>query len=123
MGYGEIVGNESVHWTVVYEDEGGKETGSVRGRDPISYSSIGTRPGTARAAAKKSAAYKTLPGKPNFRVRLMYPTKDQAVRAKETAEVVEMDGSYFLVINTPVVRRKKQRVDPPQPPAEVRIDW
>jgi hypothetical protein len=122
MGYGEVVGNESVHWTVVYEDEGGKETGSVRGRDPISYGSIGTTPVKGRAAAKKSLV-KPLPGKPNFRVRLMYPTKDQALRAKETAEVVEMNGSYFLVINTPVVRRKKERVDPPQPPAEVRIDW
>ena len=117
MGYGEVVGNESVHWTVVYEDEGGRETGSVRGRDPIKFGTIGTKP------AKKRLLSKIVLPKPAFRVRLMYATKEQALRAKEAAEVVEMDGSFFLLINAPAVRRKKERVDPPDPPAEVRVDW
>jgi hypothetical protein len=117
MGYGEVVGNESVHWTVVYEDETGKETGSVRGRDPIRFGTIGTKP------VKKRHASKILTAKPTFRVRLMFPTREAALRAKEAAEVVEIDGSVFLLINAPAVRRKKERVEPPQPPAEVRVDW
>jgi hypothetical protein len=117
MGYGEVVGNESVHWSVVYEDDAGKETGSVKGRDPKSFSSIGTKPG------RKGKQSKIVAAKPNFRVRLMYATKEQAQRAKESAEIVEMGGSYFLLLNAPAVRRRKERVDPPQPPAEVRVDW
>jgi hypothetical protein len=117
MGYGEVVGNESVHWTVVYEDESGKETGSVKGRDPIRFGTIGSKPVKKRSAAKATI------DKPTFRVRLMYPSREAALRAKEAAEVVEMDGSVFLLVNAPAVRRKKERVEPPQPPAEVRVDW
>ena len=117
MGYGEFVGNESVHFGVTFEDDEGRETGSVRGRDPIKFTSIGTRPGKKRAAAK------IVVSKPSFRVRLMYATKDQAQRAEESAEVVEQDGSYFLLLTAPAVRRKKEKVDPPTPPAEVRVDW
>ena len=119
MGYGEVVGNESVHWSVVYEDDAGKETGSVKGRDPKSFGSIGTKPGKKGKPSKSAAAA----AKPNFRVRLMYATKEQAKRAQESAEIVEMGGSFFLLLNAPAVRRKKERVEPPQPPAEVRVDW
>src|SRR5688500_9103114 len=124
MGYGEVVGNESVHWTVVHEDEIGRETGSVRGRDPIRFDAIGARTGKKRAAAKaKSAPAKSLFSKPSFRVRLMYGSKDEAQRAKVSAEIVERDGAVFLVLSVPAVRRKKAKVEPPQPPAEVRVDW
>jgi hypothetical protein len=124
MGYGEFVGNESVHFGVTFEDETGRETGSVRGRDPIKFGDIGTKPRKGRpAAAAKSAPAKTLLPKPSFRVRLMYPTKELAQRAKDSAEIVEIQGSYFLLLNAPAVRRKSDRVDPPQPPAEVRVDW
>jgi hypothetical protein len=118
MGYGEVVGNESVHWTVVYEDEGGRETGSVKGRDPIKFTSIGSK-----RASKKRLLAKLVLGKPNFRVRLMYATKEAAQRAKDSAEIVESQGSYFLLLNAPAVRRRKEKVDPPTPPAEVRVDW
>jgi hypothetical protein len=117
MGYGEVVGNESVHWTVVYEDEGGRETGSVRGRDPIQFGTIGSK------RTKKRVLSKILLPKPAFRVRLRYATREQAQGAKEAAEVVEVDGSFFLLINAPAVRRKKETVEPPNPPAEVRVDW
>jgi hypothetical protein len=117
MGYGEFVGNESVHFGVTYEDENGRETGSVRGRDPIKFGSIGTK------ATRKRALSKIVLPKPSFRVRLMYATKEQAQRAKESAEIVEQGGSYFLLLNAPAVRRRKEKVDPPQPPAEVRVDW
>jgi hypothetical protein len=122
MGYGEVVGNESVHWTVVHEDELGRETGSVRGRDPIRFGAIGGRTGKKRAAAK-SAPAKSLFSKPSFRVRLMFGSKEEAQRAKVSAEVVERDGAAFLVLSVPAVRRKKERVEPPRPPAEVRVDW
>ena len=122
MGYGEWVGNQSVHWTVVHEDERGRETTSVRARDPIPFEDIGTRLGKTGLAARRAPA-KSLFRKPNFRVRLMYANRDQALRAKETAEIVERDGSFFLVFSVPAVNRKRGKVDPPQPPAEVRIDW
>ena len=117
MGYGEFVGNESVHFAVAFEDERGRETGSVRGRDPIKFGRIGAKPG------KRHIVSKIVLPKPAFRVRLMYATKEQAQRAKESAEIVERDGSYFLLLNAPAVRRKQDKVDPPQPPAEVRVDW
>ena len=122
MGYGEVIGNASVHWTVVHEDELGRETASVRGRDPVRFDDIGARTGKKRAAAK-SAPAKSLFSKPSFRVRLMFPSKDEAQRAKASAEIVERDGAVFLVVSVPAVRRKKERVEPPQPPAEIRVDW
>jgi hypothetical protein len=122
MGYGEIVGNASVHWAVVYEDNAGTETGSARGRDPKKFGDIGSRPPKRRLAAKSAPAKIFLP-KPNFRVRLMYATRAEAQRAKETAEIVEVDGKFFLLLNVAAVRRKEEQVDPPNPPAEVRVDW
>ena len=122
MGYGEVVGNESVHWSVVYEDNAGNETGSARGRDPKKFGDIGTLP-KRRPAAKAAAARSLQLAKPNFKVRLMFPTREAAQRAKESAEIVEIDGRFFLLINTPAVRRKKEQVEPPMPPAEVRVDW
>jgi hypothetical protein len=122
MGYGEVVGNASVHWTMVHEDERGRETASVRGRDPIRFDDIGAKGGKKRVAAK-SAPAKTLFSKPSFQVRLMYGSKDDAQRAKVSAEIVERDGAVFLVLRVPAVRRKEERVNPPQPPAEIRVDW
>ena len=122
MGYGEVAGNASVHWAVVYEDNAGNETGSARGRDPKRFGDIGSRPPKRQKAAKSAPSKVFLP-KPNFRVRLMYPTKEAAQRAKDSAEIVEMGGSYFLLVNTPAIRRKEEQVDPPNPPAEVRVDW
>jgi hypothetical protein len=122
MGYGEVVGNASVHWTVVYQDEAGNETGSTRGRDPIKFDNVGKRRPRRKAAAT-SAPSKTFLEKPNFKVRLMFPTRELASRAKDSAEIVEKDGSYFLLVNVPAVRRKEAQVEPPTPPAEVRVDW
>lgn len=122
MGYGEIIGNASVHWAVVYEDNAGTETGSARGRDPKKFADIGSRPPKRRLAGKSAPAKTYLP-KPNFRVRLRYSSREDAQRAKESAEVVEIDGSFFLLVNVPAVRRKEEQVDPPDPPAEVRVDW
>ena len=122
MGYGEVICNASVHWAVVYEDNAGIETGSARGRDPKKFGDIGSRPPKRRLASKSAPARIFLP-KPNFRVRLMYATRAEAQRAKETAEIVEVDGKFFLLLNVAAVRRKDEQVDPPNPPAEVRVDW
>ncbi len=122
MGYGEVIGNASVHWAVVYEDNAGNETGSARGRDPKKFGDIGSRPPKRRLAARNAPAKTFLP-KPNFRVRMMFPTKEAAERARASAEIVEIDGSVFLLLNVPALRRKEEQVDPPTPPAEVRVDW
>src|ERR1044071_7323169 len=62
MGYGEWVGNESVHFTVVYEDKEGRETGSVKGRDPISLGSVGTnkKRKLTRGSVRVQVRYATL---------------------------------------------------------------
>lgn len=110
MGYGQWVGNESVHFKVVYEDKEGRETGSVSGRDPISLSSVGT-----------SKRRKLTRG--TVRVQVRYATLEQAQRAKEAAEIVKVEGVYAVQLNAPVTKRPSTKVDPPQPPAEVRLDW
>jgi hypothetical protein len=121
MGYGEFVGNESVHWSIAYENDS-VETGSVRGRDPIKFANIGTKPPKGRAAAKTAPAKTFLP-KPSFRIQMRFPTAEQAERAKASAEIVKVDGVYALQVSVPVVHRKKEQVDPPRPPAEIRVDW
>jgi hypothetical protein len=123
MGYGEIVGNASVHWTVIHEDELGRETASVRGRDPVRFDSIGAKRRMKRVAAKGGSPSKSLFSKPNFQVRLKYGSKEEAQRAKESAQIVEREGAVFLVLNVPAIKRSKEKVDPPSPPAEVRVDW
>src|ERR1044071_8007748 len=110
MGYGEVIGNASVHWAVVYEDNAGNETGSAQGRDPKKFGDIGTRP-PQRPLLGKSAPAKTFLPKPNFRVRLRYGSREEAQRAKESAEIVEIDGNSFLLVNVPAVRRKEAQVD------------
>ncbi len=122
MGYGEVVGNASVHWKVCHEDERGRETTTVRARDPIDFEDIGAKSNKKGVAAKRAAA-KSLFSKPSFKVRLRYATKDEAQRAKDSAQIVQQGDSYFLLLAVPAVKRKADKVEPAQPPAEVRIDW
>jgi hypothetical protein len=110
MGYGEWVGNQSVHFKVVYEDKEGRETGSVSGRDPISLTNVGT-------SKRRRLTRGTV------RVQVRYATLEQAQRAKAAAEIVKVDGAYAVQLNTPVTKRPTSKVDPPSPPAEVRLDW
>ncbi len=129
MGYGEVSGNQSVHWRVVHEDpatgaptpiarclkDGVPDRGKVRlgdeaqGHDAIPYEKIGT---------KKSRF-----GRPNpqyFRVQLRYKNRKVAMAARDAAQLVKMDGAFFLVLDVRAIHRE----DPAQdPPAEVRIDW
>lgn len=122
MGYGEFVGNASVHWNVCHEDERGRETTQVRARDPIDFEDIGAKSNKKGVAAKRAPA-KSLFSKPSFRVRLRYGTRDEAERAKQTAQIVQQGDSYFLLVSVPAVKRKADKVEPAQPPAEVRVDW
>ena len=110
MGYGEWVGNQSVHFKVVYEDKEGRETGAVSGRDPISISNVGT--------SKRRKLTRGM-----VRVQMRYATLEQAEQARKAAEIVKVDGVYAVQLNAPVTKRPSNKVDPASPPAEVRIDW
>jgi hypothetical protein len=110
MGYGEWVGNQSVHFKVVYEDKEGRETGSVSGRDPISLTHVGKN-------KRRKLTGSTV------RVQMRYATLAEAERARESAQIVKVDGVYAVQLSVPVTKRPSSRVDPPQPPAEVRLDW
>jgi hypothetical protein len=124
MGYGEVVGNESVHWVVSHEDEQGGEVGlsskpgkghpkvghdvhvekGVRGCDPIRLSEVGRRKGH--------------PGQ--YRVRLRFERQADAQAAAASVRVGTEDGMFVLMLDVPVIRR----ADPGDaPPAEIRIDW
>ena len=109
MGYGEYSGNQSVHWSVVHHN-GTPRPGAIRGRDPITFDQIGVD--TARGLA---------PGK--FRVRLRYGTAAEASAALAAASVTEDNGNYFVVFDVPAVNRAEDKVEPPDPPSEVRVDW
>lgn len=129
MGYGEVSGNQSVHWRVVHEDpatgeptrlarcmkDGTPDRGKVRldteaeGHDAIPFDRIGTK--TSRFG---------VPNPQSFRVRLRFKDKKEALAAKDAARLVKVDGAYFLVLDVRAIYRE----DPAQnPPAEVRIDW
>lgn len=126
MGYGEWVGNESIHWTVVHEDETGAavalssiqgngrhpKTGhdvhverTCRGCDPIALKQVGKRKGHEGS----------------YRVTLRFERMEDAQAALRRAqEIAVRGGMYELVLDVPVVHRK----DPDDaPPPEVRIDW
>jgi len=110
MGYGEWIGNQSVHFSVVYEDVEGRETGSVKGRDPIALGNVGTN-------KRRKLTRGTV------RVQLRYATVEEAERALKAVEIVKVDGVYALQVKVPVTKRPSSKIDPPQPPAEVRLDW
>jgi hypothetical protein len=124
MGYGEVVGNESVHWVVAHEDETGAEVGlsskpekgharvghdvhvdnSACGCDPIHLGDVGRRKGH----------------KGRYRVRLRFARREDAEAVAEKVKVRAEDGLYVLVLDVPVIHR----ADPNDgPPAEIRIDW
>jgi hypothetical protein len=100
----------SVHWAVVHHN-GTARPGAIRGRDPIAFQDIGV-----------DAARSLTPGK--FRVRLRYGTLAEASQALSAASVTEDGkGSYFLVFDVPAVNRTEDKVEPAEPPSEVRVDW
>jgi hypothetical protein len=124
MGYGEVVGNESVHWVVAHEDDKGAAMGlslkrqrghakvgndvhvhdSACGCDPIHLGDVGRRKGH----------------KGCYRVRLRFARREDAEAAAEKVAVHSEGDMYVLVLDVPVIHR----ADPDEgPPAEIRIDW
>lgn len=135
MGFGEVVGNESVHWRQVHEDHapGGPKTRlkdpgkpvtgvenltvvdyEVRGVDTVPFNDIG------HGGPKKGHRGK-------FRVRMRFATReaaDTAFAALTKAGPQQQGGLWELVIDVPAVHRQIGDVGPPaKPDAEVRIDW
>ena len=125
MGYGEIVGNASVHWTIVHEDDSGApvaltskrghgrhpKTGhdvhvekDCRGCDPLSLDRVGERKGHGG----------------RYQVTLRFERMQDAQAAASQVRVAEKNGMYELVLQVPVVRRAEPD---DAPPAEIRIDW
>jgi hypothetical protein len=129
MGYGEVIGNGSVHWIMVHEDQktGAKmplklhtaasklpahrvrlhhEDRSAEGRDPISPAQIGKRKGHR--------------GK--FVVQIRYRTMAEARQAGDwvAQNVRPAVGGYVLSVTVPAITRGTVEENPP---AEVRIDW
>jgi hypothetical protein len=126
MGYGEFVGNESVHWTLAHEDDQGTTMAltskqghgthpkkghdvhverTCRGCDPLPLDNVGRRKGHVG----------------HYRVRLRFQRQEDATAALAAAQrVVAEDGMYVVVLDVPVVRRA--HADDPPPP-EVRVDW
>jgi hypothetical protein len=126
MGFGEYLGNVSVHWVVGHEDLKGQAVPlaakagqpghpkkghdvhvdkAVHGKDPVALEDIGRRKGhTGR-----------------FRVRLRFERMQDAREAAAAAQSVMFeDGMYVLVLDVPVIKRN-DAADPP--PSEVRVDW
>jgi hypothetical protein len=111
MGYGEFTGNKSVHWSIDYDNSRPKEGGTVRGRDPIPFRKIG-----------RDEKRKLTPG--HFRARLRYDSLDAAKRALKAAAKIQREGkNFYLVFDVPAVERERNKVDPPDPPSEIRVDW
>jgi hypothetical protein len=109
MGFGEYLGNASVHWQVVHHN-GTKRPGSIKGRDPIAFEQIGV-----------DAERGLVPGR--FRVRLRFGSEGEALAALAAASVTANGGSHFLHLDVPAVPRTEDKVEPADPPAEVRVDW
>ena len=109
MGFGEYTGNGSVHWSVVHHN-GTARPGAIRGRDPISFQDIGVDAARGLTAGK-------------FRVRLRYGSLAEANQALSVASVTQDSGNYFLVFEVPAVNRPEDKVEPADPPSEVRVDW
>jgi hypothetical protein len=120
------IGNMSVHWSVVHEDEGGRaaklaarpgQAGhptrghdvhvdhGAKGRDPVSPAQIGRRKGHAG----------------HFRVQLRFEREADARAAAAAAQrLTQEDGTFVLVLDVPVIQR---RAPEDSPAAEVRVDW
>jgi hypothetical protein len=126
MGYGEWLANESVHWTIVHEDETGVPVAlasrqgqghhpkaghdvnvdrTCRGCDPVALKHVGQRKGHAG----------------HYRVTLRFERRQDAEKAAASVRRMEArEGMYELVLDVPVVYRKHPA---DAPPAEIRIDW
>jgi hypothetical protein len=139
MGFGEVIGNQSVHWRIVHEDydepkgakrktplaskDGTPERNNLtlgefhaKGTDSVPFAQIGK-------GKDDKGSPKAHPGV--FRVRARYKTLAEAQAAALWAyqNVAKEDGMFVVLIDVAAIERKAGEVDPPVPVAEVRIDW
>ena len=149
MGYGEVIGNQSVHWRIVHEDYtaaagDAQPSGQVRrarlgadaqvpGSEAEAAGNLEVLDFEARGVDRidfdeigKGNGKKNHPGK--FRVVLRFENQDDAAAALKAATVtpVQVDGRtmYVLQFDVPAIRRRGPDVGPPAtPPSEVRVDW
>lgn len=115
MGYGEVAGNESVHWTMVHEVDGVPQT-EVNGRDGIKFKQIGIK-------KRRGKVRREHPGQ--FRVSLRYADEAVARQALASARVVydKQIGMWVVALDVPAIARKAAAMDPVTPAPEVRVDW
>lgn len=147
MGYGEVTGNQSVHWTIVHEDDNGVPktlkavtvpsgtpvthapggdsnderinlgSSEIRGRDGIKRNMIGK--GRVNGVQKDHDGC--------FRVKLRFARKAEAIGAANLAAqsvYQEPVGKlWVLELDIPVLDRDDDHMNPPDPPSEVRVDW
>ncbi len=135
MGYGEFVGNQSVHWKVIHEE---KETGNakalkaksasasnfdfephdkaLKGHDRIKFEQIGQ--GKGEDGKDKGHA-----GQFRVRARFVSLAEAQAAALWAYQNVQKENGAFVVVVDVPAVNRPSNKVDPAQPLAEVTVDW
>jgi hypothetical protein len=58
-------------------------------------------------------------------VALRFRTKEEAEKAVRAAQNITREGKVWVVtVDVPVIKRRKGKIGPPpDPPAEVRVDW
>jgi hypothetical protein len=109
MGEGQFTGNKSVHWSVVHHNNTPGPS-AIRGRDPIRFENIGNDNERNLRAG-------------HFRVRLRYGSFAEADNALKSASVQPEGENYFLTFDVKAVERESNKVDPPDPPSEVKVEW
>ena len=145
MGFGEVIGNRSVHWRVVHEEHGTpgppertplKGTPAVQGAQNLTVLDFEAQ-GTDGVPFERIGRGWT--GNPkghggSFRVELRFASKADADAALAAAKVIppvpaapgsgQPATAWVIVLDVPATNRTAANVGPPaNPPAEVRIDW
>ena len=114
MGYGEVSGNQSVHWKICH-DKGSKKVKVNHNND--------SRPiGDDEVNIDKDLHGRDPKQVDHFQVRLRFNSPEEATQAVQagTAKISSEGGSYYVTLSVPAYKRAHPD-DPP--PADVRIDW
>jgi hypothetical protein len=151
MGFGEVIGNQSVHWRVLHEEyEDGAQGAAAATAKRLHRKTARARLRTANVPPDKPAEHvanldvldfeargtDTVPfdqiGKCNgtkehsgcFRVSMRFRTLKEAKAAVLRQRIRREGTTYVLRVDVPAIQRTDTQVGPPpDPPAEVRVDW
>ena len=127
MGFGEVIGNQSVHWRVAHEDHGKPGAGRTRlkqanapvqgvenltvldfeakGADRVPFNNIGQGGGNKQHLGK-------------FRVELRFTSSEDANAALRAAAVRQQGQAWVITLDVPAINRPAGDVDPvTRPPA------